>query len=126
MKVVVDTSVIIDYLRGGLVWNNFLDDAKKNTSLFLPTIVIFELFGGKSTHDPQEEQNITTFIKQFKQIKLDEKTAKRAGELFRDFGRTLQAPDYIIASSALEIGGMILTLNKKHFERIPNLDLYEL
>lgn len=36
----------------------------------------------------------------------------------------MQVLDYIVAASALQIGRVVLTLDKKHFEKIPGLNLY--
>lgn len=123
MKLVVDTSILIDYLRNGQRGVAFFEE-RKEAKFFLPTIVIFELFSGKSTYDTEVRQKIMTFLKYFQRVELTEEIARRAGELYRDVSKTLQTPDYIIAASALEIGGTVATLNRKHFEEIPNLSLY--
>lgn len=124
MKVVVDTSILIDYLRGGTEWEKFISAANNNAELFLPTVVIFELFSGQSTRNITESRDILDLLNQFEKVDLTEEIAKRAGELFRDTQKTLQVPDYIIAASALDLGASVFTLNKKHFEQIPNLTLY--
>lgn len=124
MKVVVDTSVIIDYLRGGTKWAEFLAGVSRDIELFLPTVVIFELFSGVSTKSPDKKQDILDFIKKFHRVNLDEEIAIKGGELFRDLKKSIQVSDYIIAASALSIGASVLTLNKKHFQQIPGLDLY--
>ncbi len=126
MKVVVDSSIIIDYLRGGKKWDEFIDGAERDTQLFLPTVVIFELFSGGSTKNGRKLQEMITFIHEFQRIDLSESIAKVAGELFRDAKIKIQAADYIIAASALEIRGAVVTLNKKHFQQIPHLSLYPL
>lgn len=126
MKIVIDTSILFDYLRGGIKWEEFLNNVEKDAELFLPTIVIFELFSGKSTADPRVANNITDFIKFFQKVDLTEKVAKRAGELFRDVNKNLGAPDYIIAATTLELHASLLTLNTKHFRQITNLNLYHL
>lgn len=126
MKLVIDTSVLIDYLRGGIKWEELLSKFEKNDEIYLPTIVIFELFSGRSTSDPQIAKEINNFIKFFQRVELTEKIAKRAGELFRDVNKNLGAPDYIVAASAIELNATVVTLNKKHFEQITNLNLYPL
>lgn len=125
MKVVIDSSIIIDYLRGGTKWDDFIDSADRNIELFLPTIVIFELFSGTSTQDLGEAHDMIDFIKDFQRIDLTENIAKLAGELFRDTKLKISAADYLIAASALSLGASVLTLNQKHFQQIPGLDLYE-
>lgn len=126
MKLVVDTSILIDYLRGGTKWQDFLVNAPRNAELFLPTIAIFELFSGKSTKKSLIAEDISNLLKRFTNIELDENIAQKAGELRRDVGHHISPQDYIIAASALEINGTVVTLNKKHFEQIPNLKLYPL
>ncbi|MDP3973389.1 MAG: type II toxin-antitoxin system VapC family toxin [Candidatus Daviesbacteria bacterium] len=124
MKVVVDSSIIIDYLRGGKKWDEFIDYAPRDIQLFLPTVVIFELFSGSSTRNARKLQEMIAFIREFQRIDLNETIARVAGELFRDTKIKIQAADCIIAATALEIGGKILTLNRKHFDQIPGLAIY--
>lgn len=126
MKIVVDTSILIDYLRGGKRGAKFIEEIEGNIELFVPTIVIFELFSGKSSTNPLIASRILKLLSFFQRIDLDEKIAKIAGSLYRDINRTLQVPDYLIAASSLEIGASIVTLNQKHFEQIPNLSIYPL
>jgi predicted nucleic acid-binding protein len=126
MRVVVDTSILIDYLRGGIKWEEFLSKAEKDVELYLPTIVIFELFSGKSTANPKIAKDINAFITFFQKVELTEKIAKHAGALFRDVNKTLGAPDYIIAATALELHASLVTLNEKHFRQITSLSLYPL
>jgi len=127
MKLIIDTSVLIDHLRGGTSLYNILDDIEKeNAELIIPTVVLFELFSGKSTQKQLVVDKINKLLKSFQKVELTEKIARRAGELFRDISKNLGAPDYIIAASALELNAVIVTLNKKDFEQIKNLTLYPL
>lgn len=128
MKIVVDSSIVIDYLRGGNKWADFIFSAEKGeeTQLYLPTIVIFELYSGSSTKSAGKLREMIYFISQFQRIDLNNTIAKAGGELFRDTKQRLGAADYIIAASALSINATVLTLNKKHFEQIPHLSIYPL
>lgn len=128
MKIVVDSSIIIDYLRGGKNWEELISSAEteQDVQLFLPTIVIFELYSGTSTKNVKKLQEMIYFISQFQRIDLNENIARLAGELSRDVQQHIQAPDYIIAASALQMNAQVVTLNKKHFEQIPNINLYPL
>ncbi len=126
MRLIIDTSILIDYLRGGIKWEELLSEFEKDAEIYLPTIVIFELFSGKSTADPKVAKKINNFIRFFQKVELTERIAKRAGELFRDINKNLGAPDYIVAASALELNATVVTLNKKHFEQIINLNIYPL
>lgn len=126
MKLVLDTSIIIDYLRGDNYWGRLLVEVERDTVFYLPTIVIYELFSGKGTQRVEVVEAINNFLKYFNRIELTEKIAKNAGRLYRDSRGYASAGDYIIAASALEIGGTVVTLNRKHFGQIPNLTLYSL
>lgn len=125
MKVVIDTSILIDVLRGGSaaddLFNNF---EKDNAEIFIPTIVIFELFSGQSSKDSTVNLKIKNLIQNFTRIELGEDLALHAGELYRQFGKTIGVSDYIIAATALELNAFLVTLNKKHFQQIPGLRLY--
>ena len=124
MKIVIDTSILIDYLRGGKAWEEFLSSANEDIELYLPTVVIFELFSGQSTREPKKEEEILNFLNQFQKIELNEDIAKRAGEIYRDTKVEIQVPDYIVAASALEVNGAVLTLNTKHFRNINGVKIY--
>jgi len=124
MKLVLDTSIIIDYLRNGKTGVNFFGTVEQSVEFYIPTIVIFELFSGQSTKNLNKLKIILDFIEFFVRIELNEAIARRSGELSRDLKTTLQIPDYIIAASAMEVGAQVVTLNKKHFEKIPGVNLY--
>lgn len=126
MNVVIDTSILIDYLRGGTKWKEFIITAPREAELFLPTIVIFELYCGQSSKKQSTKDDMTSLFKKFQQIDINDRIAKRAGELYRDIGKHISAQDYIIGASALEIGATVVTLNTRHFEKIPNLQIYPL
>ena len=126
MKLILDTSILIDYLRNGSKGEKFFEDKTPQQQFFLPTIVIFELFSGQSTQSQETINKIKKFIRYFPRIDLTETIARRAGEIYRDVSHALDVPDYIIAASALEIDAEVVTLNKKHFEKIPRISLYPL
>lgn len=128
MKIVVDTSILIDYLRGGKRGGQFIEEVEgdDDSELFLPTIVVFELFSGQSTKSPIVVTKILNLLKFFQRIELTEEIAIQAGQLYRDTKKTLQVPDYIIAASAVQINAQVATLNQRHFEQIPNINLYPL
>lgn len=127
MKLLIDTSILIDYLRGGKEGTQFFDQIENQDVEFLiPTIIIFELFSGKSTEDSVIVKKITDFISSFKRIELTEEIAIRAGQLYRQTRKSLSPQDYIIAASALELNATVVTLNKKYFGQVINLKLYPL
>jgi len=126
MKLVIDTSIIIDKLRGGPKWDLFLEEISgKEVELYLPSIVAFEIFSGKSTKKITVSKKVTTFLEMFIKKDLTIPIAVRAGKIYRDTGLVLAIPDYIIAATALEMGGEVVTLNTKHFQKIPGVAVFE-
>jgi len=125
-RIVIDTSILVDYLRGGPHWDDFFITLEEGVELFLPTIVIYELFSGKSSKNIIQKRRIENFIKLFTKIELSVDIAQNAGELYRDLGINLDISDYLIAASSLEIGAQVVTLNTKHFKKIPGLSIYPL
>lgn len=128
MKIVVDTSILIDYLRGGTKGVQFIEQIEENadSELFLPTIVVFELFSGQSTKNSIVVTKILNLLKFFQRIELTEEIARQAGQIFRDTKKNLQVPDCIIAASASEVNAQVVTLNQKHFAQIPYINIYPL
>ncbi|KKR30626.1 hypothetical protein A2715_00370 [Candidatus Woesebacteria bacterium RIFCSPHIGHO2_01_FULL_39_32] len=126
MKIIVDTSILIDNLRGGDKWNKFQEKVDEDSEIFLPTIVVFELFLGSSSQRKDVEKKIGELRKCFQQIELTWDIAKRSAEIYRSQTKDIEAADCIIAASSFEIGGSVLTLNKKHFEKIPGISIYPL
>lgn len=127
MKIVVDTSLLIDHLRSGKVSKPVFDKLEEEkVHFYIPTIVIYELFAGKSSKTPSVKKEIQDFLRGFKRVELSEKIATIAGELFRDSKTKIGISDYIIAASALEMDATVVTLNLKHFGQIPGLSLYPL
>lgn len=126
MKLVLDTSIIIDYLRGGNLWGILLTKIDRTTVFYIPTMVIYEIFSGGSMRSTKAIEKVDFFIKHFERIELNEKIAKLAGQLYRNDKLKAGVADYIIAASALSIGASVVTLNQKHFQQIPALDLYQI
>ena len=127
MKIIIDSSIFIDFLRGGKAGDLIFNKIEKlDAEIFIPTIVIFELFSGQSNKNSLIRTRTTNLIRNFKRIELTEEIAVHAGGLYRQFGKHIGVSDYIIAASALDIGGTVVTLNRKHFDQIPGLDLFDL
>ncbi|SRR5258705_5961096 len=125
MRYIFDTSILIDGLRTG---KNARDTValfdNKDNFLYISSITAFELFAGLSSKKIDQIKKIKKLLDYFEIIDLNWNIGKIAGEIYRDKAKNLQVPDYIIAATALEIGATVVTLNKKHFEKIENLLIY--
>ena len=123
---IIDSSILIDTLRGGGLWRQFINTVSPaDPELVVPTIVIFELFSGKTSHDTEEYTRIMALLKGINRVQLTEDIAKKAGELYRLARQVIDTPDYIIAASALELNASVVTLNQKHFRQISGLKIHQ-
>lgn len=126
MRIVFDTSVLIDGLRQNPIAEALLAYFEKGgDELYISSIVGFELFSGTSSQDTDQQKRIQEFLNFFEIVEVTWKIAKRAGEIYRTGIKDLQIPDYIIAATAFEIGAEVATLNQKHFRQIPGVRIYQ-
>lgn len=127
MNFLFDTSFIIDALRQDKKAREVLSKFENSRDhLFIPSIIGFELFSGQSLKDSIQNKNIREFLSHFKIVDLSWNISKVAGEIFRDNIKDLEVPDYIVAATAEELGAQVVTLNVKHFQKIPGLSIYSI
>jgi len=126
MKLVFDTNIFIDALRlqpkGIALIKSF---EKSEHELYISSVVGFELFAGKSSKNENQQKAMQELLSYFDVVDVTWKIAKRAGEIYRNGIQQLEFPDYIIAATAIALGAEIVTLNKKHFEKIPGVRIYD-
>jgi tRNA(fMet)-specific endonuclease VapC len=121
--ILADTDVLIDFLRGsGLAGRVELEF--RNRALETTVITAFELQAG--AHSERQQKAVGAILTAMKVHPLTSAAANRAGLLrrqLREAGQELPMADYLIAGICLEVGGILLTRNHKHFERVPDLKL---
>lgn len=126
MKYLIDTDVIIDYLRAKLKLRKQLLEGGAGISI----ITLGELiYGAHKSTNPQKSINIAlSFIKEseLEIIDLSQETIYHFGWIkagLEKSGKRLEDFDLLIAATARVNGFILVTGNKKHFERIPDLKL---
>lgn len=125
MNYIFDTSFIIDALRLKKKAREVLSLFENtNDHLFTSSIIGFELFSGESSKKPDQARRIRKFLDYFTVIDVNWEISRRAGEIYRDKVQGLEVPDYIVAATAIEIGAQVVTLNKKHFQKIPGVAVF--
>lgn len=123
MKIVIDTSVFIDFSRARLgLFKELINKSKENIDLYTPTVVISEFWAGDDMNNKNNIKNAEKLFEKVIKIPLDEKIAKKAGELMRK--KEIFGFDAIVAATALELDAQVATNNTKHFTKIKNLKLY--
>jgi predicted nucleic acid-binding protein len=119
-RLLLDTDVVVEYLRGrteAIAWLELRGDDE----LLLSVVTVAELFAGLRGED--ERRELETFFFGFDIVPLDEAIARRGGLLRRDHGpgHGLGLPDALIAATAVERGAVLVTFDRKHFPMLENL-----
>lgn len=121
MTVLVDTSVIIDVLRGHEMARQVLREARKIDRLHASEVTRLEVLAGMR---PREERSTRTLLATFWWHPVDEGIAELAGELGRKWlpgNRGIDTADLAIAATATSLDAELFTLNVKHFPMFPAL-----
>lgn len=117
-RLLFDTDVLVDYLRGRQESASFLE-ARSETFL-VSAVTVAELFAG--VREGQERTALNTFLSAFEVVPVTAAIARRGGLLRRDFGKSHGAglADALIAATAQDTGARLVTLNAKHFPMAPD------
>lgn len=115
----VDTDVLIDFLRG---YNKAITFIEKHSShIILSPIVVAELYAGvKGTHELSVLDN---FVTHFRVVPITAEIAKAGGLYKRDFGKFhgVGLADAILAATAEIEQAELKTLKIKHYPMIKGL-----
>jgi len=132
MKIVVDTSILIDFTRGektekgSLLWMELVNYAKSGKhQLIVPSLAIFEFFSGKEMENSDDIEKAEDLLKDTFIEDLDEKIAKKAADLYRKHVRNIGVVDYVLAATSIVDDGELATLNSKHFSIFEDLKLFD-
>jgi predicted nucleic acid-binding protein len=115
----VDTDVLIDFLRGNEKAINLID--KFSSQIILSPIVVAELYAGVKGDD--ELSVLNNFISFFRIVPIDVEIAKAGGLYKRGFGKShgLGLADALLAATADKENAVLLTLNIKHYPMMKGL-----
>ena len=123
----LDTSVLIDYYRKKDKSKSLFFKLTEQYSLFAVSAVTeYELYLGNS-----EEQNIfwDKFFSQITVLPFNAKAAMNAVGIYKQLkikNKLIEVPDIFIAGTVMCFNLPLATLNRKHFERITDLQLIDL
>jgi predicted nucleic acid-binding protein len=86
MKIVVDSDVIIDAIRGVKTSANLLKELIKENELFISGITEAEIFAGKNFENEDKKQKLLKFLSFFQKINPNNEILQKAGEFRRKYG----------------------------------------
>lgn len=117
---VIDTDVLIDYLRDQALAVTWLEERAEQT-LAVSAVTLAELYVG--VREGEERQRLDAFAAAFDVLQLDRPAAVQAGLWRRHYGRThgTGLADALIAASVQSAGGTLVTLNRRHFPMLADV-----
>lgn len=121
MSTLVDTSILIDVLRGRAEAVACLRRARERGALHASEITRVEVLAGMR---PGEAQATEALLGLLRWHALDSATAVDAGALGRRWlpsHRGIDAADLVIAATAQRLGAELLTRNVRHFPMLEGL-----
>lgn len=112
-RILVDTDILIDHLRGSINISKLIDSSSGNTS-FISVISIAEIY---SFLFVQEYQAVDELLNMMTVINIDSLIAKTAGKYRMAYIKShmLTVPDALIAATAKINRAALITKNIRHF-----------
>jgi predicted nucleic acid-binding protein len=127
-KIILDTSLIIDHLRGKSP--NFKELERKRITgefvVLLPNVVVVELFAGTEAARKKTRQILEQLIAGIEVVGLTRNSSQRAGDLIRKYKQIPDPFDFLIVAIAIEKKAQIATHNQKRFREIKEVKLFDL
>jgi predicted nucleic acid-binding protein len=122
VTVLLDTSVLVDHLRGDPRAVQLLDDLViADEAIWAATPTRTELLAGVRA---RERDALARLFSALAWVDITNAVADEAGELAHRYRRShpgIDTADYLIAGAARTIGARLLTLNVRHFPMFPGL-----
>ena len=121
--ILLDTDVLIDFLRG---YDKAVSFVNVNLDrIILSSIVVAELYAGvRSGKDDTEQVVLENFLSLFRLIPVNGDIAKLGGLYKRDYGRShgVGLADAIVAATATLEDAELKTLNVKHYPMLQSIE----
>lgn len=117
-RCLVDTDILVDYLRGHEAAADFLE--AEGNALLVSVVTIAELYAGCRE---EERYRMEEFLEAFEILPLDAAMATRAGGMRFKYGKShgTGLADAMIAATAETAHCPLATLNRKHFPMLKSL-----
>jgi predicted nucleic acid-binding protein len=112
-SVLLDTDVLVEYLRGSDEAGHFVEGLKGD--LIISAITVAELWAG--VKGKEEESALDRFLLALRVIAVDNEVGKQGGLLRQQFGPShgTGLADALVAASAMKERATLVTFNTNHF-----------
>lgn len=125
-RVIVDTDVVVDYLRGRQPGESLYSKWRKKVKVVLTSVVAFELLLGAKLSSKREERlsEVQSLLDQHEISSFDADAAHVASDIgaeLRKKEQTMEVRDLLNASICVAKHMPMLTKNRSHYERVAAL-----
>jgi predicted nucleic acid-binding protein len=123
-RVVLDTTVMIGHLRGKEP--RLINELQDRANLATTIVNAFELYHG-SYRSREVRRNLSAvkgFLSTIDVLTMDDASAEKSGEILAELerkGTAIDPRDLFIGCISLKNGYAVLTDDREHFERVPEL-----
>ena len=112
-KVLVDTDILINFLRGKMAARNYLVAAIEDSTIYCSAITVAEICAGMRQAEKEETMAL---LDSLEVLDVSRKIAEKAGEYKRKETRqALELDDCLIAATAFVHRALLATGNDKHY-----------
>ena len=122
--IIADTDVLIDFLSASERAAERVHRELQNGNLATTVVTRFELLSG--ARSARALRTIGQLLQSIRTVELDTAAADRAAtvrRLLERKGSTIGMADSLIAGIVLTVSGVLLTRNRRHFDRVEGLKL---
>ena len=126
----IDTNILSMFFKNHpIVTSHFKSYLSEYPSVNLSILTYFEIVSGLKHRDAQQRlERFIDFVKKNTLMYLTEQSVLISGDLYaqlRKTGNPIDDIDLLIAGIALENQLVLVTNNRRHFERIPQLEIMD-
>ncbi len=112
-NVLVDTDILIHFLRGNVKARDILSGLLEDADLLCSVITVAEIHAGMKPHEREKTQEL---MESLTITEITAKIAEKAGQYKRTIkSQTLELDDCFIAATAHEKNALLVTGNGKHY-----------
>ena len=122
--ILLDTTILVDFLRGHVAAAEFLDTARAGAQLGCSAVTVAELVVGTRTR--AEQRAVEQLLARFDTEPITSADSTRALNWLRKYhhSRGVGFHDCLIAATAVRLQAAVATLNDKRFEQLPGVGVY--
>ena len=123
----LDSSFIIDYWEGEYVAAGYLNNLADSEPIFVPTVVLYELYTGalRSNAPTEDIETVAADLDWTTPLPFGDGPAREAAAIrvaLRERGEQINAADLLIAGTARD-ADMTLVTTDSDFNRVPDLQV---